>query len=278
MEDMMKKIIALALATVAIAATALIAVPAMAGNSPFSNTNGDRLQTQDQTHDQTQDQLQTQDQDQLQDGSCIDEPVAAQATTQEQATAREQAAVQQQIHDWDAGYDGYCGQFLGGGIALHDPATLERVADTLGISYDELVQRMSDGETIADIAVAQNVDLGQVVDTIVAAQTDMINLMVQYGYITQEQADAIIANLRERVETALSLDSYGYNDGYGPGNGCPFYGTDPDDTATPTPGTGYGYGCPGFYGTDPDDVPAPGTGYGPGMMGGSGFGGGMMGW
>ena len=74
------------------------------------------------------------------------------------------------------------------------------MATTLGITYDQLVQRLHNGETIAAIATAQKVALSKVVDTIVAAQTDMVNVLVKYGYVTQDQANTIIANLRTHIE------------------------------------------------------------------------------
>jgi hypothetical protein len=133
--------------------------------------------------------------------------------------------------------------FCGGGLALGDQVTLQRVAATLGITYDQLVQRLQNGETIAAIATAQKVALSKVVDTIVAAQTDMVNVLVKYGYITQDQANTIIANLRTRVEAALSATAPADSDGYG--YGC--FGNGPNGTTT-TPVTGYGYGMMGGRG------------------------------
>jgi light-regulated signal transduction histidine kinase (bacteriophytochrome) len=161
MEEKMKKIIVIALATIAIATTALIAVPALAKESP--------------------------------------------AQTQVAAT--------------NSLYMGYGAAFCGGGLALGDEVTLQRVAATLGITYDQLVQRLQNGETIAAIATAQKVALSKVVDTIVAAQTDMVNVLLKYGYITQDQANTIIANLRTHVEAALltTTPAAGYGcHGYSP--------------------------------------------------------------
>jgi Protein of unknown function (DUF2680) len=204
----MKKIIAIVLATVAITATALIAVPALAKDSP--------PQTQATIH-----------------ASSIATPVATTAT--------------------NSLYMGYGAAFCGGGLVMNDTVTLQRVAVTLGITYDQLVKDLQNGQTIASIAAAQKVDLSKVIDTVVAAQTDMVNVLVKYGYVTQDQADTIIANLRTRVENVLSA-------------------TVPADT------TGYGYGCFGAAntGTVTPVAPSSGYGYGYGMMGGAGRG--MMGW
>lgn len=135
-------------------------------------------------------------------------------------------------------YTNYGPALCSGGLALNNQTTLQRVATVLGISYDQLVQRLNNGETITAIAATQKVDISKVVDTVVAVQTDMVNVMVKYGYITQDEATNIIANLRTRVETSLS--------------------------GIPTTTSGYGYGMMG------------GTAAGYGMM--SGTAGGMMGW
>jgi hypothetical protein len=202
----MKKIITIALVTMAIAATALIAVPALAKDVP----------AQAQTAVQTV-------------------PVAVQPSL----TAATNSL-----------YMGYGTAFCGGGLALHDEDTLQLVANTLGITYDQLILRLGNGETIADIAVAQKVDLSKVVDVIVAAQTKLVNALVENGYITADEAATIIANLRIRVETALSLT------GYAGGCGC-YRFSDPEVTPVAP------YGCI----VDGTNV-TPGTGYGYGMMGG----------
>jgi hypothetical protein len=210
----MKKIIIGALATIAIAATALIAVPAMAQDTPL------QTRTQDQT----------------------------QVSTREQATIQTQITVQEQANIDSGLYAGYGAAFCGGGLVMNDTATLERVAATLGISYDQLVQRLQDGETIATIATAQKVDLSKVVDAVIAAQTDMVNLMVKYGYVTQDQANTILAEIRVRVKAALSVT---------------------------TAAAGYGYGCYGI--TDTTSAPASGYGVMGGFSSSIGYGYGMMG-
>ena len=219
----MKKIIVVALATIAIAATALIAVPALAKDSP--------AQSQAQTAIQTL-------------------PVAVQPAP----VAVQAAPVVAQpapTSTTSSLYTGYGAAFCGGGLVMNDQVTLQRVAATLGITYDQLVQDLNNGQTIASIATAQKVDISKVVDTVVAAQTDMVNVLVKYGYITQDQANTIIANLRTRVEAVLSGTAP--TTGYGMMGGI-------------VNGTGYGYGMMGSgFVTPPATTPV--TGYGYGMMG-----------
>jgi hypothetical protein len=110
--------------------------------------------------------------------------------------------------------------------------------------------------------------LSSVVNTVVAAQTDMVNVLVQYGYITQDQANTIIADLSARVEAALSAAPVAGYTGYGYGCfGIVGSGSTSSGSVTPTvvgPVTGYGYGMMGGI---EGSVTVPGTSYGYGMMG-----------
>ena len=182
-----------------------------------------------------------------------DSPAQAQTAVQTTPVATTQTTATNSL------YAGYGATFCGGGLVMNDQVTLQRVATTLGITYDQLVQRLGNGETIAAIATAQKVDLSKVVDVVVAAQTDMVNLMVKYGYLTQDQANTIIADLKTRVLAELSATIP--ENGIG-GSGC--YGTNdtvPSDAS---------YGCGMMGGA------AVNNSYGYGMMGGTGRG--MMGW
>lgn len=148
--------------------------------------------------------------------------------------------------DWWA-TESYCPGMAGGWgtggfhyIGLTDPVTLERVAGTLGLTYEQLTTRLTQGETIAQVAQAQGADSSLVVTTILAPQTEILQVRVKYGYLSQEQAQAILEQARLWVEQAIATPWYGY---YAPSDG---------------PTTGYE---PGAWG-------GPGGMMGPGMMGG----------
>ena len=76
------------------------------------------------------------------------------------------------------------------GVYLDQP-TLTRVAQTLGLTQDELLTRLQGGETISAIAADQNVPEDEVVEAIIAPYRDELQLQVKYGYISQGQADAL---------------------------------------------------------------------------------------
>ncbi len=168
------------------------------------------------------------------------------------------------------------GRQLGSMMAagLRNQVTLQRIAGALGITVDDLKTQLQNGQTVAQIAQANSVDLSTVVDAAVAPISDMLSVAVKYGYMTQETADARFAAVKTRVQQAFEIAHPNLN----------------SNNATRTPGNngngyGRGYGMMGggmmggFQGrglvpsTPGPDVP----GFGPGMMGGSGSYGGMMG-
>ncbi|MDP3063746.1 MAG: hypothetical protein Q8O40_11145 [Chloroflexota bacterium] len=181
--------------------------------------------------------------------------------------------------DWDcpmhdgsdaSGYDmmgGGSGMMGAGyGMGLADQVTLTRVAGVLGISADDLVAQLKDGKTVAQVAEAKGVSLDTVVSTILAPRAEALKARVTDGYLTQEQADSILAQAAQRVEQMLTVvhpGLTGQNPATGQSNGRG--GMMGGASSGGMMGGGYGRG-----GT-------MGGGFGGGMMGG-GSSGGMMGW
>lgn len=94
------------------------------------------------------------------------------------------------------------------------------VADALGVTVDELRAALQDGQSIADVAAAEGVDVQVVVDALVAEARSRIADAVADGRITQEEADARLADLEaaitERVETAgAMMGGRGHRGGFG---------------------------------------------------------------
>jgi hypothetical protein len=79
---------------------------------------------------------------------------------------------------------------------------LSAAAQALNLSDDELRDALSDGDTLAEVAEEQGVDVQTVVDALVAAAQERLASAVQAGRLTQEEADEKAADLQERV-TAL---------------------------------------------------------------------------
>jgi uncharacterized protein (DUF433 family) len=91
------------------------------------------------------------------------------------------------------------GGFRGPGGGAH----AEVLAETLGLTVEELVEAVSGGQSIAEVAEAQGVDLDTIVDALVAAQSERLQQAVEDGRITQEQADEHIAQMEEHIRQML---------------------------------------------------------------------------
>jgi hypothetical protein len=87
----------------------------------------------------------------------------------------------------------------GGFRAFGGPANLDVAADALGISVDDLRSDLQDGQTIAEVAEAQGVDVQTVIDALVADAKTHLDQAVTDGRITQDQADERAADLEEHI-------------------------------------------------------------------------------
>lgn len=104
----------------------------------------------------------------------------------------------------------------GVGLAASDTETGERLAavctagmvggdaigvaaETIGIEPSALLAALRDGQTVAEVAEANDVDPSAVVDAIVAAHMERLDQAVEDGSLTQEEADEIAAAMEERV-------------------------------------------------------------------------------
>lgn len=89
-------------------------------------------------------------------------------------------------------------------------------AETLGLTPQELVAELQAGKTIADVAEEQGVALETLVDAFLAPRAEALQAAVEAGRLTQEQADALLAQIREHVRTRLTA-TWAFGQGYGPG-------------------------------------------------------------
>ncbi len=75
----------------------------------------------------------------------------------------------------------------------------EVLAQALGMSTEELHTALESGKTIAQVAVDQGVDVQVVVDALTAGMTNHINEEVANGELTQDEADAKLADLSTHI-------------------------------------------------------------------------------
>jgi hypothetical protein len=100
---------------------------------------------------------------------------------------------------------------------------LDAAADYLGVTEDELREAMRDGKTLAEVAKAEGKSVDGLVDALVAEQTQRLGDAVEDGRLTDEQRDAIVAGLEERVRAMVEAEPFrgprGLGRGFGPGFG-----------------------------------------------------------
>ncbi len=142
---------------------------------------------------------------------------------------------------------------FGGGFGL-DP-----IAEALGLETDELIDRLSDGSSLADIAEELGVEIEEIVNAALADLDEKLQDLIADERLTQEHADGIRAGLAEAIESMINGEMPGFDgfhfefkfDGEAPHFGDfpfhKFFG-DPDGD----------FPFHKFFG-DPDDVDGTGT-------------------
>lgn len=76
---------------------------------------------------------------------------------------------------------------------------LSPAAQALGMSEDELRTALRSGASLASIAKERNVAVDTVVEALVKAAKERLDRAVETGRLTQAQADAMTADLEERI-------------------------------------------------------------------------------
>lgn len=76
-------------------------------------------------------------------------------------------------------------------------------ADALGITVDELTAAVQSGKTVADLAAEKGLTIESLVEKALQARTAGVQQAVEAGRLTQEQADAMLAQMRTRMTESL---------------------------------------------------------------------------
>ena len=79
-------------------------------------------------------------------------------------------------------------------------------ADVIGIGPVELLDEIRGGQTIAEVAEANGVDVSAVVDAVVEALQARLDSAVENGWITEEEADERAAGLEEQATAIVNGD------------------------------------------------------------------------
>jgi hypothetical protein len=115
-----------------------------------------------------------------------------------------------------------------GGIGFGDlRASFDSLAQTLGLSPQDLMKDLAGGQSIADIAKSKNIDIDTVIKSLVDDATAKIDAAVKDGHLSQDQATKIESNLKDMI-TKLVNNGFkfgGFGEGFGhggfPGPGGP---------------------------------------------------------
>jgi hypothetical protein len=111
-------------------------------------------------------------------------------------------------------------------------------AEALDMTREELIAELEAGKTIAQVAEEQGVALETIVEAFLAPREEALQAAVEAGRITQEQADAMLAQMREHVQTRLTA-TWTFGQGYGPG----FVDEDGDGVCDHMQNGGFGLGA-----------------------------------
>lgn len=81
---------------------------------------------------------------------------------------------------------------------------LSVAATALGMTEADLMTELKDGKSIADVASAKGVEVDTVIDALYADMKAHIDAHVSEGKLTQEQADARLADAKTRISTMVT--------------------------------------------------------------------------
>lgn len=108
---------------------------------------------------------------------------------------------------------------LGGGRGdiLSSPQVI--LAQTLGMTLSELRTELQADKSIATIAEEQGVELSTIVDALIAPRSANLALLVDAGVVTQEESDACVAEMTEKLTEQLNATpgERPEGDNFGPG-------------------------------------------------------------
>lgn len=127
----------------------------------------------------------------------LSELVAEGVLTQEQADT-----VGERIQDVRGdGFGRHKGHHKGHG---RHGASLETVAEVIGVSEADLREALINGESVADVAEANDVDVQTVIDALTADKNEQIDEKLAAGEITEAEAEEMKADIAEKVESKVN--------------------------------------------------------------------------
>jgi polyhydroxyalkanoate synthesis regulator phasin len=94
-----------------------------------------------------------------------------------------------------------------GGLRFHAGAggALDAAATALGLEREDLVAKLRDGQSIADVAKAQGKSLDDVKSAVTDAVTKELDGRVKDGKLTADQRDKVLSELKDHLDDLLNL-------------------------------------------------------------------------
>jgi hypothetical protein len=85
---------------------------------------------------------------------------------------------------------------------------LAAAADAIGIDESALLAAIADGETIAEVARAHDVEVSEVVDSIVASMRERLDEAVENGWLARDQAEELAGGLSARATDLVNGQAF----------------------------------------------------------------------
>jgi hypothetical protein len=95
----------------------------------------------------------------------------------------------------------------------------EALLKKLGLTAEQLYAERRAGKSLAQIAQAKGVDRAALIALLNDEHKTRVNEIVKAGRLTQAQADAMLAEMKTRIETEVDDTTVGPPEWAGPGNG-----------------------------------------------------------
>lgn len=111
-----------------------------------------------------------------------------------------------------AGHEGHAfgGELMGRGLRERGPARpgpvqglVHITAEVTGLSEEEVVAALRDGQTVAEIAQSEGVDPQAIVDAAIAEAESKLEAAVEEGRLTEERMDQMLDRLAEELPERL---------------------------------------------------------------------------
>ncbi len=139
------------------------------------------------------------------------------------------------------GWDHFHGRGGFDGFDFKGQFSLDRIAEALGLTADELHEKLVTGSSLADLAESAGIAVEDFLDTALAGLDEQLDTLVADERLTRERADEIRSRMAEMMESMINGDM--------PGFGFKF------DLGDRFHRHGHGFPGPGgWYGTPDDDV------------------------